>query len=139
MSRPLDTFTARGRLKDGKLIMDSDKYFRGMLFNFEDCPVRVIVERIRKEHSKQQRGYYRAVVLPMIAEYVGETPERLHTIFKEKYLREKVLWRGGEMYVPRSTEELSSNEYAEYLTNVLLEAADLGIVIPEPDKTHNLD
>lgn len=134
MTRVLDTFTSRAELKSGKLILDKPSYFKGMLMQFSDCKVRVVVERLKKEKSRQQRGYYWGVVLPIIAEHVGHTPERLHDIFKQKYLLEKVLWRGGDIHIPKSTEELTSNEYAEYVSNIILEASELGIVVPEPDK-----
>lgn len=131
--RNLTSFTVRGALKGGKLMLDNERYFLGMLMGFADCKVRVVIEHLAKPRSSNQRKYYWGVVLPVIGEYIGETPERLHAIFKEKYLREKVLWRGGEIFIPRRSEELTSNEYSEFMTSVLLEAAELGVEVPPPD------
>lgn len=132
--KSLTTFVHQGKLVNGKLVHDNERYFLGMLSQFEDCRVRTIVEKLRGTRSSNQNRYYWGVVLPVIGEYMGERPEDLHEIFKSRFLRRKRVWRGGEITTLRSTSELTSDEMAVYLDQVCQEAAELGCVVPPADK-----
>lgn len=131
--RKFEHLTHHGQIKRGKLILDNPKWLRGMVQQYDDAPVVVVIERKRKSKSKEQSGYYWAVVLQYISEHTGHSSEDLHDIFKAKYLRRKKRWRGKDMVTLASTNELSVGEMAEYITNVILEANDLGIEVPPPD------
>lgn len=136
MEKKLNTFVAFGRIENGKLVLKNDRYFRGMIAFFTDCPVRVVVERVKKSRSNAQNAYYWGVVLPEIATHTGHAAEELHEIFKAKYLKKRRLWRGGEITTVKSTTELSTGEFAEYLSNVILEANELGVEVPPADKAY---
>lgn len=132
--KKLDHFQYPGKLVSGDIVPNSPRYSHGMLAMYEDCEVIVHVERRRKKRSKEQQGYYWGLVLPSISEWTGYTPEELHEIFKVKFLKEKKLWRGTEIVTSRSTTVLTTNEFAEYLIEVIREAAELGIEVPPADK-----
>jgi hypothetical protein len=134
--KPLNRLTARGDLIGGKLVMKNPKWFRGMLQQYDDCAVMVTVERKRKSRSKEQLGYLWGVVYPTISEHTGHSPEELHAIYKAKFLKRKVHWRGADMAVLTSTSRLTANEMAEFITNIIVDAAELEIEIPEPDKDY---
>lgn len=130
----LDSFVFTGALRKGVVTPQNPRYVRGSLALYDDCDIRVVVERRKRSRSKEQNNYYWGVVLPEIALHTGHSAEELHEIFKTRYLAKKVLWRGGEMKIPKSTSELSTNEFTEFLQCVILEAKELGLTIPEPDK-----
>lgn len=132
--KKLDSFIFTGSLIAGKIIPKNPRYVRGMLATYADTEIRVVVERRKRSRSREQNNYYWGVVLPEIATHTGHSAEELHEIFKAKYLSRKVLWRGGDIKIPSSTTDLSTNEFAEFLQNVILEAGELGIEIPEADK-----
>lgn len=136
MGKKLRPFTARGEIKAGKLVLDSPRFLKGMVQQFADCKVNVTISPRAKRKSKEQQGYLWGVVYPYMTEHTGHTPEELHEIFKVKFLRKKRLWRGAEMVVVGSTESLTSGEMAEFITNVVREAADMGIAVPDPDKLY---
>lgn len=134
-ARKLVTFVAHGSLKDGKLRLDNPRYFRTIIMGYEDTPkVRVVIEKDRGAKTRRQLGYYFGVVLPEIAGYTGHSTDELDRIFKAKYLVDKLQWRGGELRTIKSKAELTSDEMGEYISSVILEANELGIVIPESDK-----
>lgn len=135
MARKFERISHHGRLTDGKLVLDNSHWFKGMLMQFADTPVTITLERKVKSKSKQQLGYYWGVVLPLISQHTGYSPNDLHDIFKTKFLRSKLIWRGGDMTVVGSTQGLSTNEMAEFITNVILEANELGIEVPTPDQS----
>lgn len=131
--KKLDSFIFTGNLKSGKVIPQNPRYVRGSLQMYGDCEIRVIVEKKKKSKTREQLGYLFGVVYPEISIHTGHSVEELDKVMKAKFLRGKVLWRGGEMRITNSKSGLSSNEMAEFIQNVILEGAELGIEIPPPD------
>lgn len=128
------SFTHYGKIRNGKLIPNNARYFKGMVSLFADTNVKIIVEKIKDIRSNRQNRYYWGVVLYLIGQHTGYLPEDLHEIFKSKFLKTKRLWRGGEITTLRSTAELETDEFTEYIEQVREEGADMGIEIPDPDK-----
>lgn len=125
-----------GKIIGGKLTLENQRWFRGMVQLYDDCPVVITLERKKNSRSKEQMGYMWGVVYPIISQSTGHTTEDLHDIFKAKYLKRKKMWRGTEMTTVGSTEGLTTGEMAEFLTNVILDAEELGISIPPPDPSY---
>lgn len=133
--RKLDRFQFPAKLlTEGRILPNSPKHVRGLLAFYEPCDVLVHIERRKKGKSQEQLGYLYGVVYPEIAKHTGHSVEELDLVFKNMFLKNKVLWRGAEMVVTGSKAPLTSNEMAEFITNVIGEAAGLGIEIPAPDK-----
>lgn len=136
MSKRLDHFQFPAHLEGGNLKANNSRYTHGMLSMYEACDVIVHVERRRRGKSREQLGYLYGVVYPEISIHTGHSVEELDLIFKAKFLKNKVLWRGVDMIVPGTKSPLTSNELAEFITNVIVEAGELEIKIPPPDKTY---
>lgn len=136
--KSLKTFVAHGQIKDGVHSFDNERHVKGMLSLFSNTKTRVVFEKPRGTRSKNMNNYYFGVVLPEISEHTGFLVEELHEIFKSKYLRSKRVWRGGDMTVLKSTSSLTTDEFGEYLSSVILEAGELGITIPEADKEYRV-
>lgn len=133
--RKLVTFVSHGSIKDGKLKLDNETYFKTIVFGFEDTErVRIVVEKERGAKTKKQLGYYFSVVLPEIVRHTGGNIEDADIALKAKYLKKKLMWRGGELEVVNEKKYLTSEEMGSFISDVLLEAADMGIDIPSPDK-----
>jgi hypothetical protein len=132
-------FVSKGKIKDGKLVLDNPRWFRTCLLKYDDTDkLRITIEKERGTRSKKQNAYYWSVVLAYIAEYMGEQPEDLHEIFKAKFLKRKRVWRGAEMTVLPSTTKLNSDEFGEYIERCVQEGAELGVVVPMADKNYDL-
>ena len=137
MPKKLRTFTARASIEKGELVFSSPRFFKGMIQQFEDTKnVDVIVSPRNRSKSKEQAGYLWGVVYPEIAEHTGHSPEELHDIFKRKFLLRRRLWRGTELAVVGSTHTLTANEMAEFISKIILEAGEMEIAIPDPDKLY---
>ena len=140
MLRKLTTFVHRGSIKDGKLTLDNPAYYRTIIGGYEDTPkVRIIIEKERGSKTNQQLGYYFGVMLPEIARHTGYSVDELDAIFKTKYLKKSLKWRGGELEVIDSKANLTSLEMGEFISSIMLEANELGIEIPSPDKNYALE
>lgn len=136
MKKQLERLVALGRLKDGKLEFNNEPWFKGHLSLYDDAPVRILVERRTKSKTGEQRGYLWGVVYDYIAKHTGYSPDELHEIFKGKFLKSKFAWRGFDIFTVRGTSDMTSNEMAEFISKVILEANEMGIEIPEPDKAY---
>ena len=90
--------------------------------------------------SDRQRGYYRGVVLKILAEHTGYTQDEMHEFLKRKFATESQVEVRGETYnvhVFTTGTEGEAAVTARFITNVIQWAArDLGVVIPEPDRNH---
>lgn len=139
MAKVLDSFIFTGSLKNGRVVPKNPRYVKGSLQMYEDCEIRVAVERKKSGKSKEQLGYLYGVVYPEISRFTGHTVSELDLLMKHKFLKQKVLWRGLDMMVAGSKAPLTSNELAEFIQNVVLEANELGISIPPPDKLAAID
>lgn len=134
MAKKFDRLVARGELVEGGLIKyNNPKWVRGMLQQYDPCHITVLFERQRSSPSAEQRGYLWGVVYPEISAVTGHHPDELHAIMKRLHLLEKHVWRGNEITTVKSTGDLTMNELAEFITNVILTANELGIEIPPAD------
>lgn len=139
MLRKLTAFTSRGSIVNGKLVLDNERHFLGMIGTFEDTPkVRIIIEKERGTRTQRQNAYYWGIVLKYIGEYMGEREEDLHEIFKARFLKTKRVWRGADITILKSTSDLTSDEFGIYIDQVIQEGAELGVVVPMADKEYRV-
>lgn len=99
--------------------------------------VQMTLRQQGKPRSNHQNRYYHGVVLQMIADETGHTPEEIHAFCKSMFLpRLHVLLAGHEIEVPKSTTTLSTDEFEVYLDRVRAFAAqELGIAVPLPHES----
>ena len=85
--------------------------------------------------SNPQNRYYFGVVLNLIADEIGHTPDECHEIFKAKFLPVKQIKVGGKIYhIPGSTKELMTVEMEEYIEKIRRFASiNLSLAIPDPE------
>jgi hypothetical protein len=99
------------------------------------------VHRQREDTSQDQHGYYRAVILPLLAEEWGwGNPAELHRELKLLHLPKIIPvedWptrRIGVAWIadPPSMGDMSKEQSSAFLQAVLDQAADAGISVPPP-------
>lgn len=96
--------------------------------------IEIIIHKKKKHRSVAQNRYY-WLVCTMISEHTGFSKEETHAILKSKFLKvEKVNEDTGAIYeYIKSTTELSTVEYEEYLESVRQFAAeefDMNVPLP---------
>lgn len=133
--KKLDKIRFLGEIKNGKLVLNNDRYFRHHISQFEDCKVSIEIERERSTRTEQQNRYY-WLCLEIIATETGHTKEELHLMFRKMFLpRRKVELNGKTVYLEESTTRLNISQFMEYMERISAEAGQLGIVLPiPPDK-----
>jgi len=85
----------------------------------------------RRLRSDQQNRYYWGVVMQYLSQWCGYTPEEMHEAMKMKFL---IVHRDKLPDTVRSTRSLTKDEMVEYIDNVIMFAAENGVVIPDANQ-----
>lgn len=105
--------------KDIKL--NDERYYRHFIktkLQVGDNIVLTVTNRKPKRTENQNR-YYHGVYLQIISDETGETVERLHTFFKQKFLKKgsyQIL--GEEVVEVGSTTDLTVSAFIEYILRI---------------------
>ncbi len=119
-----------------RLHLDSPVYFKKALAHFRGRVKVTLEPEIERRRARANR-YYWGVVLKMMAEETGHTPDQIHEFMKIRHNSSKATitdpLTGEEVLLPQSTAKLSIADFSVYLERVMLFAAEwLGIVFPDP-------
>jgi hypothetical protein len=128
--------------KNHKLHIDEPKIFQNWLVSKfkEEDRVTIQIKKKRNRRSQgetgrgNQNGYYHGVVIPILCDYFGYTPEEMHEALKYKFNRLPEIEYEG---LPKimSTASLNTVEFEEYMSKIRSWAsADHGIYIPQPNE-----
>ena len=125
--RPQPKF--HGVAQKGRLVLDRRDDFAALIQKLDGCQIDITLCKHRAPRSLSQNGYYWAVVVPLLAEHCGYEREEMHEALKMKFLLVH-----GESAFPtlRSTTELDTAEFTEYIEQCRRLAAGYGVVIPDP-------
>ncbi len=106
----------------------------------KDCEVTVTIERAHAHRSQKANRYYWGVVVHLIADHTGYTPDETHQALKQLFLPKKLAAAGKngeiveELVIGGSTAQLNTIEFGEYVSHIKQWALEkLDVVIPEPD------
>lgn len=98
--------------------------------------VSIYITNKKPKRTEQQNRYYWGVYLPLLAQETGEPDvDRLHTLFKGKFLTtsiDDVL--GEKVRMTKSTTDLSVGEFNDYIVSIHA----LTNVEPPPTQNYNL-
>jgi hypothetical protein len=116
-----------------KLTLDVPRQFRAYLQRLKGEEVEVEIRKRRSKRSGKQNAYWHGVVVALLAQECGYTPDEMHQALKAKFLGEDDL-RSGLRRIG-STAKLNTQQFVELTDRVVLWAAeDLGVIIPQPEK-----
>lgn len=128
-----------GRVNAGRLEMRNRQAVQAQLQRMRDGEVRITIERAHATRSAQANRYYWGVVVELLAEHTGYTPDEIHDVLKAKFLPKKLAVIDGngeikgEFVIGGSSARLNTIEFGEYVMQIRQWALDdLGVAIPEP-------
>lgn len=134
-----DKLEFNGYVKDGKMFIRNRQDFDHAIKRFEGKDIEIVVQKKRNVRSLQQNRLWWLYVT-IIAESLGYEKEECHCILKYKFLkREKVVEKTGEV-IPylESTTRLTRSEFSEVVESVIRWAAEMDIILPEPNQQLSL-
>ena len=134
-----DRITAAGHIEDGVLKVRHRKDFDAAVSLWKDGEVEVIVLRRRATRSDAQNRYYWGVIVQMLSDKYGYTPDEMHDVLKAKFLPKRLTFSDGngevkgDFVIGGSTVRLTKEQFGEeYCEPIKRWAAELGCVIPDP-------
>jgi wyosine [tRNA(Phe)-imidazoG37] synthetase (radical SAM superfamily) len=120
-----------GAVVKSKLILTEQSKYAELVRSLEGKEIELSIGPRVKHRSNNQNRYYHGVVLRLISEHTGYTPDETHDAMRMLFLRD------DRRRVPTllSTTDLSTVEFEEYLKNIREWASkDIQIYIPEPNE-----
>lgn len=102
----------------------------------------MVLTKIYRKRSLNQNAYYHAVCVPLVKDGLFDvgyklTNEQTHEYLKETFLRQEITneTTGEVKYINRSTTELKTIEFNEYIYEIISWASEyLNIKIPLPNE-----
>ena len=104
---------------------------------FEGKNVDIVIS-FDKSRTLSQNNYYWGVIVPLIAEEMGDDTESVHEILKHKFLKKTKTIKnrkGNEEQIEKviSTTKLTTKQFIQYIDSVKRWASSfLGLYIPDP-------
>lgn len=125
----------RGSVHEGKLRLDDRSSFDEWASSLNGKQVTLTLKQWRATRSGNQNRYYWGAVLKEFGDYTGHHTEELHEALKLRFL---AIDPEAELVVARSTTELNTQEFAEYVDRVIQLAAEMGCPISNPDTVEEM-
>lgn len=93
------------------------------------------VNRMRWLRSVEQNKYYWAIIVQMLSDYLGNTPQEMHDILKYLHNPKEMTLPSGEIVREgESTTKLDTKEAEAYFERIRIWAQqDLNFIIPLPN------
>lgn len=124
----------RGKVIAGRIQWDNPEEAHQLLSSFNDLGVEVQIRKFRKNRSVNQNRYYWGVVMRMIADDLGYTPQEAHEAMVHQFLL-RDSEKDGVPPTVRSTAAMTTMEFEEYLEMVKKWAAEFRqLYIPDPSE-----
>jgi hypothetical protein len=136
-----DEVVAIGEVRNRRLFIQNRREFDERIARLSpDWQLEISVRRLRANRSIQQSRYYWGVVVEMLSEYTGFTPDEMHEWLKMKFIPKKLAVCDGngevdgEFVVGGSTRKMTTTQFEDYMRTIREWAAEkLDVVIPDPD------
>ena len=93
------------------------------------------IVKFKKDRTSQQNRYLRWVVYKTIADFTGYDTNYMHQQLGQLFLVDYETYKNP--YI-KSTAELTTQEFGEYVDKIILRAGEYGLRIPSPEEYFNL-
>lgn len=141
MASVSDEVTAIAQVRNRRLFILDRRRFNEAVADLDDrWDYEVVVRRLHANRSQQANRFYWGVVVDILSEHTGFTPDEMHEWLKMRFIPKKLAVCDdngeikGEFVLGGSTRKMSVKQFGEYVDDVRRWAADeLGVVIPDPD------
>ncbi len=128
-------------VKNGRLRFHNRRAFDEQVRQFrEGAEVEIEVTIRRATRSHQQNRFYWGVIVQVISEHTGYTPDEVHEFLKMKFIPKRLALADsngeiqGEFVIGGSTRKMNTVAFGEYMTACRQFAAEtLDCQIPDPD------
>lgn len=126
--------TFLGSVENGKLKVE-DKESLNKFLAKKDGRVFLTIQNMEKPRSNNQNRYYHGVVISIICEHTGQSPDEIHTFLGAKFLSKEIDVGGDVVFATQSTTTLSTIEFEVFMSKCRVWATlFFSLPIPEPNE-----
>ena len=118
---------------EGKIKLSQPELFKRYLLSIKG-EIELIVRKWKKRRSSNQNRYYWGAIIPILCESFGYFDEEMHEALKWKFLRNV---KREQLPTVRSTANLSTIEFKNYIDKITIWSLEQGIIIPSPGEIEN--
>lgn len=126
----------RGTCKSGKMVINDyhqEEWFI-LLCKLENKDCEFIARKRSKRKSNRQNRYYRGVVVPLIAEECGYTPDKCHGVLSLKFFKE-IDENGVEYIKSTKLSEWKTMDWENKMSEIRQWASEfLNVFLPKPNE-----
>ena len=127
----------RGSIIQGELRVENNSEFLCYLSTLEEKNVEVIVRIPKSIRSYNQNRYYWGVVVNLLSEETGYSKDDMHEVLRGMFLSSIINFKGKEIPMVKSTAELNTKEFEDYLSQIRMWASkDLSVYVPDPNEVN---
>ncbi len=124
-----------GQIDFGHIKIDNIDDFNLYLKTLEGKRVDVIIRKYRKNRTENANRYLWGVVYKLIADELGYSTDEIHALLKGMFLKKAVFIKQKRYDVIRSTANLTTDEFSEYIESCKRFASqELSVMIPDPNE-----
>lgn len=132
----------QGEVKNGVLHVFEKEQLAEHITSLNGKKVELTVQKRKRKRTTgkphepgNQNGWYWSVILPMSGKELGYDPKEMHETFSQLYAP-KVKKEVGNLtvMVPIRTSNMNTEQFAEYCDTIVRTMAEMGVVIPDPEK-----
>ncbi len=96
--------------------------------------VEILIEKKIKKRTPKQNDYLWGGIYKTISLSTGYSVNELHNIFGSMFLKYQYEFNGKIVEMIKSTADLTTEEMAEYIMNIGIEVAEIGIILPSSEE-----
>jgi hypothetical protein len=124
------------KIKNGELEYKNPKRFYDYLKGLPtDKDLELVLKEKRTQRSLEQNAWYWGVALKLISEHTGYETKDIHEILKSEFLKDFYEFKGKVYPIIRSTSDLNTKEFSEFMGRVQRWAVmRLQVSIPDPNE-----
>jgi hypothetical protein len=121
----------KAKVVDGKLAFYNPKEVQNAVLALKEGDIAVSISKWTKPRSTLQNRYYWGIIVELLSDYFGYTPEEMHEAIKYQFL----LDRTGKLPRAKSTTELTTVEMENFLSKIRIWASsEYSLYIPDPNE-----
>ena len=126
-------FIFKAVVKNNELEFTNKPALKRILQPLENKVLDIVIKQGGRLRSSQQNRYYWGVVLDIISQDLGYTPQECHALFKSMFLSKEILVKGKMCRITGSSKKLKISDFCTYIDRIIQWAGENSIVIPPSD------
>jgi hypothetical protein len=125
----------RGKILNGRFFPFDEEMYSIWNSSLNEKICELTIKEYKKQRSNEANRYYWGVVVKIISEETGYTPDEVHSLLSTMFLKDHKEFKGRRYTVIKSSSVLKTDEFHEFIEKSKRWASiELGLYIPDAEK-----